>query len=206
MVLVGRALAQVSLIVFALQRALQAGIGPVRARAELSDVAVQKADGGFDSVWDVAAHKLMAHSTVMPAPPDASAQTATLHIRTPLRLQHQGRPLRVDELSPRTLLTTIMRRASLLLEIHAGQTGLFGNPTELAQQAQSLQDIRHLRWRDWTRYSSRQKQEMTLGGVLGEWTLTGNLDGLAYWLWLGQWLHAGKNATMGMGRYEATFC
>jgi CRISPR/Cas system endoribonuclease Cas6 (RAMP superfamily) len=22
------------------------------------------------------------------------------------------------------------------------------------------------------------------------------------WLWLGQWLHAGKNATMGLGKYR----
>jgi hypothetical protein len=42
---------------------------------------------------------------------------------------------------------------------------------------------------------------MTLGGVVGTWTLRGDLAPLLPWLWLGQWLHAGKNATMGMGRY-----
>ena len=45
---------------------------------------------------------------------------------------------------------------------------------------------------------------MTLGGVLGQWTLHDSPDTLANiwpWLWLGQWLHVGKNATMGMGGY-----
>ena len=46
---------------------------------------------------------------------------------------------------------------------------------------------------------------MTLGGVLGRWTLraddTVTLSALWPWLWLGQWLHVGKNATMGMGGY-----
>ena len=205
MVLVGRALAQLPLVVFVLRRALQQGISQARAKAELIDVAVEAADGAFDSVWDAANEKLIEHATTMPSPPDASVEKATLRISTPLRLQHQGRALRASELSPRTLLTAIMRRTSLLLEIHAGQTGLFSNPALLAQQALALEDTRNLRWRDWTRYSSRQKQEMTLGGVLGEWTLAGNLKGLSYWLWLGQWLHVGKNATMGMGRYQVAF-
>jgi CRISPR/Cas system endoribonuclease Cas6 (RAMP superfamily) len=45
---------------------------------------------------------------------------------------------------------------------------------------------------------------MTLGGVMGHWTLHGSAEALAAlwpWLWLGQWLHVGKNATMGMGGY-----
>jgi hypothetical protein len=72
-------------------------------------------------------------------------------------------------------------------------------------RSDSVRDDRSaLRWQDWMRYSSRQKQEMTLGGVIGRWTLTGNGDLLAefgQWLYLGQWLHLGKNATMGMGGY-----
>jgi hypothetical protein len=43
---------------------------------------------------------------------------------------------------------------------------------------------------------------MTLGGVIGEWTLRGDLASLMPWLWLGQWLHVGKNATMALGKYS----
>ena len=46
---------------------------------------------------------------------------------------------------------------------------------------------------------------MTLGGVLGQWRIEGELGPIAHWLWLGQWLHAGKNATMGLGGYQASF-
>ena len=76
---------------------------------------------------------------------------------------------------------------------------------QAAHVSASLLDARDLHWFDWVRYSSRQKQEMTLGGVLGRWTLHGPTDALASawpWLWLGQWLHAGKNATMGMGAFS----
>jgi hypothetical protein len=42
---------------------------------------------------------------------------------------------------------------------------------------------------------------MTLGGVVGPWRLEGDLGPLLPWLQLGQWLHLGKNATMGLGGY-----
>ena len=64
-----------------------------------------------------------------------------------------------------------------------------------------------LQWFDWVRYSSRQQQEMALGGVVGSWQLNGPADAIAGiwpWLWLGQWLHVGKNATMGLGGYRLT--
>ena len=76
--------------------------------------------------------------------------------------------------------------------------------TEQVRLAESLGQEHDMRWHDWTRYSSRQRQEMTLGGALGRWTLHGQSDTLSAlwpWLWLGQWLHVGKNATMGMGGY-----
>ena len=75
----------------------------------------------------------------------------------------------------------------------------------LAAAAAQLTGERRLQWRDWTRFSSRQQREMTLGGVIGEWKLAGDLDDLLPWFWLGQWLHVGKNTTMGMGMYSLTW-
>jgi hypothetical protein len=205
LVLVGRALEQLPLVVFAFQRALRQGLGELRSKAEIEDVALERSDGSWLSVWDVRAGQITAHSPELPVPPVPGSRIATLRISTPLRLQHHGRPLGPSELKPRALLTAIMRRASLLFEMHAGISGMVTNPTELAQRAEALQDSRELRWHDWKRFSSRQRQEMVLGGVIGEWKLYGDLGPLSQWLWLGQWLHAGKNATMGMGRYDVVF-
>jgi hypothetical protein len=205
LVLVGRARDQLPLIVFAFQRAFRRGIGKQRARAELEDLSLVSAHGVATSIWDAKAQRILPHASGLESDPIVAARTATLIISTPLRLQHHGRPLGPSELKPRALLTAIMRRASLLFEMHAGISGMVTNPSELAQRAEALQDSRELRWHDWKRFSSRQQQEMSLGGVIGEWKLFGDLGPLAYWLWLGQWLHAGKNATMGMGRYEVKF-
>ena len=59
-----------------------------------------------------------------------------------------------------------------------------------------------LRWFDWGRYSQRQQQEMQLGGLLGSVQLQGDLAPFAPLLHQGQWLHVGKNATMGLGGYR----
>jgi hypothetical protein len=150
---------------------------------------------------------------------DAPARQLTLNITTPLRLQSQGKPLGVGQLTPRSLVAAVARRTALLMEFHAGQAtscegfcpATSANSTwgeaarHLTRLSEHLTDTQDLHWFDWTRYSSRQQQEMTLGGVLGQWTLHGAPEVLAEiqpWLWLGQWLHVGKNASMGLGGYR----
>jgi hypothetical protein len=59
-----------------------------------------------------------------------------------------------------------------------------------------------MRWHDWTRYSSRQRQAMTLGGLVGKVELEGDIAPFADVLARGQWLHVGKNATFGLGHYR----
>jgi CRISPR/Cas system endoribonuclease Cas6 (RAMP superfamily) len=43
---------------------------------------------------------------------------------------------------------------------------------------------------------------MVLGGAVGSWTLAGDLAPFWPLLYLGQWLHVGKSATFGLGRYR----
>ena len=43
---------------------------------------------------------------------------------------------------------------------------------------------------------------MSLGGVVGEWGSTARLDLFWPFLELGEWLHVGKEAAFGLGRYR----
>ncbi len=199
-VLVGRALANLPLVSYAMQRAFERGIGPRRAQGSLEDIALEQPDAA-ESIWDPECSRVLPHEQTLTVPNFAHAGAVALHITTPLRLQNQGHPVPPEELRPRTLVTALLRRASLLFELHAGLPPVGAAASRLAAAAERLTDERRLRWKDWTRYSSRQEREMTLGGVVGEWRLEGDLDELLPWLWLGQWLHVGKNATMGMGMY-----
>ncbi len=218
LVLVGHARVQLPLIVFALQRMLAQGLTRQRVPADLMQVDWVDAHDTAHPIWSHHHPTLAAHPATLrfngskliatdaggaraSAPKDTQL---TLRIHTPLRLQHQGQPLGVSQLTPRALVATVARRVALLMEFHAGQAHWGEAARQLIHASDTLTDTRDLHWFDWTRYSSRQQQEMTLGGVLGHWTLHGSPEQIAAltpWLWLGQWLHAGKNATMGMGAY-----
>jgi hypothetical protein len=217
MVLVGQALEQLALVVFSLQRALERGLGHHRVPLSLQQVDWLDAGGQPHTIWHQTAATLVDHHATVPwfASPSGGEAPAregvTLHIHTPLRLQSQGKPLRPAQLTPRTLISALARRTALLMDFHAPGTpapdghASWGDAARaVSHLASGLQDQRELRWFDWVRYSSRQQQEMTLGGVLGRWTMRGEPQTLAAlhpWLVLGQWLHAGKNATMGLGGY-----
>jgi hypothetical protein len=218
LVLVGHAIDQLALIIFALQRALAQGLTKARATCDLVQVDHVDGSGQAQSIWRHTQPTLIKHTATLSQTDTQSIAAKSyftkakslndseilLNISTPLRLQQQGKPLGVGQLSPRVLVAALARRIALLMELHAGQHGWGDAAKAVTQLSATLHDTRALHWHDWTRYSSRQQQEMTLGGVLGSWTLHGNADTLASlwpWLWLGQWLHVGKNATMGMGGY-----
>lgn len=230
LVLIGHATGQLALVVFALQRALAQGLTRARSQAELLKVDWVDAHNHPHPIWTAQQPFLASHCETLQLPellqnaPDSGALSSysrgalvreaseiTLHFHTPLRLQSQGKPLGIGQLGPRTLIAAVARRTALLMEFHAssppapGGHASWGESAKHATQlANTLTDTQDLQWFDWVRYSSRQQQEMTLGGVLGRWTLLGPADSLAQlapWLWLGQWLHVGKNATMGMGGY-----
>lgn len=200
-VLIGRALVQLPLIVYSLQRALSDGLGKQRVKANLHAVQWEDAEA-LVPVWNAEQGRVLEHTPGLNMPIIENVDAVTLHIHSPLRLQHQGSPLRVAQLSVRALVATLLRRVALLFEMHADRPNAVADPRGLVQRAERLQDERDLRWLDWTRYSSRQRQEMTLGGVVGTWRLRGDLGPLLPWLWLGQWLHVGKSAVMGMGGYR----
>ncbi len=161
--------------------AARAGPGPdaERAAADLHTVDWLDASGAAHVIWQASAPTLLDHNSNINLPRlDGSAaappSALTLHFHTPLRLQHQGHPLRPNNLTPRALVAALGRRIALVMEFHAGLTEWGAAVPALVQLAQWLHDERDLHWHDWTRYPSRQQQEMTLGGVLGRWPLRGS--------------------------------
>jgi hypothetical protein len=204
MVLVGeRALQQLPLVIHAWQRALAHGLGPHRIAGVLQEVHWKGADAAH-RVFAAVEGQTLPHDCGIRVPAFPGGDRLVLDIRTPLRLQHEGHALGPQQLNARTLVAAALRRATLMLHLHASQTPPTASDASALVQGACLldEDRTALRWFDWTRFSSRQQQKMTLGGVVGRWSLHGNVEPLWPWLWLGQWLHVGKNATMGLGGYD----
>ncbi|SMF96971.1 Uncharacterized conserved protein [Methylomagnum ishizawai] len=196
-VLMGRALRHLPLVVYAWKRALERPGGLGGGHVRLDAVTYVGPDGSEQRVY---AEGGLSAPAVAPVPVPALADRAVVEFETPLRLQAAG-GVRGHAMTARDVLMALARRYWLLAEFHqaaepavdfAGLGGLAG-AVELTGE---------LRWRDWRRFSSRQRQEMVLGGVLGRVTLRGALAPFAGLLAAGQWTHLGKNASFGLGRYR----
>ena len=204
LVLIGRALQQLPLIMLAWQQALDRGIGAGRGRAALHQ-AIWESPEGEVPVYDAASGRTEAIAT-SPTNPPPQPQGVMLNFHAPLRLQQNGRALGPDQVSARTLIAALCRRASLLETFHGSGDPGYDFPA-LLDAAESLCEHRQLQWRDWTRRSTRQQNTMQLGGLIGRWQLEGSTAAMALlhpFLHTGQYLHVGKEATFGMGGYRLT--
>lgn len=198
-VLIGPALDQLPLVLMAWRRALQLGLGLQQGTARLERVFVE---GEAEPVLADVGARVRPHAQHLPVPaPHAAPSSVALTFDTPLRIQRGGHPLGVGELTPGDLLRALLRRVAELVELQLGGA-LDVDFAALSAHAATITGDAQLVWRDWTRQSNRQQQHMVFGGVVGRWTLHGNLAPFWPLLHLGQWLHVGKNTTFGLGRYR----
>ena len=137
-----------------------------------------------------------------PAPPPALPRTIRVRLLTPLRVKRHEHFVGASDFDFRALMGGLLRRISLLTYFF-GETPLETDFAGLLRRAESIPVAKRcLRWREWTRHSSRQNAKLKMGGLVGSFELAGR--GLeAFWpiMWLGQWTHAGKGCSMGLGRY-----
>ena len=196
LVLFGRLIEQLPLIAFAFKRAFEYDVG--RGKADLLDIAKFSENlTACHSILDNG--NIIEHQKTLEIPTTLGSEVQ-IEIGTPLRIQENGKPLRENQINKERFLITLAKRISLLAEFHAQPLHL--DFDKLIADINTVSDQKQLRWQDWTRYSSRQKQKMKLGGVIGTWTFRNLSEELAALLYIGQWLHCGKNTTFGLGKYR----
>jgi valyl-tRNA synthetase len=72
--------------------------------------------------------------------------------------------------------------------------------TEAAGKVETISS--NLRWKDWTRYSSRQDRRMKLGGVVGNIVFGRGAHRFINLIRAGEALHLGKSTTFGLGKIK----
>ena len=124
----------------------------------------------------------------------------TISILTPLRLRFDGHI--TDKLEFHVLIRNLLRRISSLSYFHCGEKldidfkGLIEKAGAVKQAASNM------RWYDWERYSTRQEEWMSLGGVTGTVAYEGDISDFMPFLRLGEYVHVGKGTSFGLGKYE----
>lgn len=126
-----------------------------------------------------------------------------INVETPLRLRRDEHYVTADTFRFTDLFRNLLRRISMLTYFHT-QTPLETDFAGLVRRSEEVELYSAaLRWLDWTRYSTRQNTELQMGGLVGAVELKGTeIEKFWPYLWLGQWTHAGKGTSMGLGRYR----
>lgn len=116
MVLMGQAIEQLPLIIYAWQQALSQGVTKYKSKATLIDVSYQ-IDSHQQIIYQhgqsnaVIAHKALEFSSIEPK------NKLALSFKTPLRIQHRGKTLS-NNMSARDFLMALVRRYYLLQELY----------------------------------------------------------------------------------------
>ncbi len=130
-----------------------------------------------------------------------AGEVAEIQLRflTPVRLKNENRLGEIPDF--RLLMRTLLRRITLL-SVHSPLAEPIDHERLLEASTAVATAASDLRWKDWERYSSRQRQVMRLGGYVGRITYQGPLEEFLPYLLLGSQVHIGKQATFGLGRYR----
>ena len=200
LVLFGRALYHLALIVFAFKRAFNHQVG--HGKAQFDGLYHLDVNGQLTLIYSETDSEIIEHEQEVCLEHLAPlAGDVQMNLLTPLRLQANGVGLSPVRIQADTVLMTLVRRISLLNEFHAANKLHFPF-SDMKAYTQNVQIHKDLQWQDWIRYSSRQHQRMHLGGVVGKIDFM-DLDPLfGSLLQIGQWVHLGKNATFGLGKYQ----
>jgi hypothetical protein len=206
MVLMGDALKYLSIIIMAWRRAFLKGLGREAGKGELVRVEWLDEQGQSTTIYTADNPVINPHGQTLDLPALAANPNPCLQLQTPLRIEIKKQPLGARSLTETDFLNSLIRRISLLApslytaDAPGDESGEWAR--ELRRQAQAVRGEKRLSWREWTRYSGRQKQAIKLGGVLGEWQLYEVSADLQRCLQLGTWLHAGKETVFGLGKYQ----
>lgn len=137
-----------------------------------------------------------------------ATKKADIVLLTPLRIKRKGQLIGPREFLAADFLRQLWRRAKDVSHFYADASqGIeITLPNSKADELNAHAQV-NLAWRDWSRYSSRQRTLIKMGGVVGRIQLHGELV-KDWWplLWMGQWLLLGKGTSMGLGQYKLRRC
>jgi len=123
-----------------------------------------------------------------------------LNFITPTRIVYNGKL--IDDLPFHIFIKNLIRRIWLILYFHH-KIDFTLNYKELIDSSLNV-DIKNknLYWYDWERYSSTQNTKIKLGGFKGVITYTGDLKKFLPLIFIGSYIHIGKQTSFGLGKYE----
>lgn len=205
LLVIGRASEFLPHVVFSVKTMGEAGIG-VGAKHGLGRFSVDQVTADTTTIFDNASGRMGETTEVRSlalGPAKDGVRQLRVHLRTPLRLKQENKLQ--TELPFHVLIRTALRRMSAL-EIAYGQEGLGEPALDYRGLVRRAEDIRlkesTLRWRELQRFSNRQRQKVSLSGLMGAALYEGELAEFVPLLDYASQVHVGKQTLFGLGRMD----
>lgn len=206
LILIGRAVDYLPYFILTFAELGKQGIGKHRSKYILETVESIDSNGEGKSVYTGKDEILQNDYPLLNAVElnnalkDSGKSEVELEFLTPLRVRFDGKI--TGDIEFHIIFRNLLRRVSSLLYFHCGRE-LACDFKSYIEESEKIKTVSsELQWFDWERYSTRQKQKMTLGGVLGKVKYEGNLEPFLPFLRLGEYIHAGKGTSFGLGQYR----
>lgn len=199
MVLVGESNQRIAVVIRAMLEVGMAGFGKKRAKARLVEVSQTGVEALTKLIMSQARMYQNSQPSIALLPPMPNQLRMTFV--TPYKQSANKEKNHDFEL--KKMMMTVVRRVSLLKYFYTGEV-LEENFKQLKEKAEMVTPIAvEMNWCKQKRYSARAQKTMDTSGWLGSIDLPlADIEQFWPYLYLGQWLHIGKNSSMGFGRYE----
>jgi len=190
------------------------GLGPRRVPFRLSHVDAMPSDGSRALLFNredgktcqppftFDAHVAMARARGLQA---IATGRWLVHFVTPTRLTAGGR-VQTEGITFQDVVRRALRRLDSLLYLYGDGASSF-RPHDYVQLAEGVRTLgTRFRWSERERFSTRQRQNVRVGGVLGSMLVEGDLTCLLPVLAYAEQVHIGKHTVMGFGRIALEAC
>ncbi|MBU2461461.1 CRISPR system precrRNA processing endoribonuclease RAMP protein Cas6 [bacterium] len=200
LILIGKAIDYLPYFVVSFKELGRMGLGRKKARFLLNKVKAGEGEIYSSSDEILKPGGKLNISEIINEAESRNLEKLTLNFLTPTRMKLNKEYVSVPEFP--VLIRSLLSRVSSLAYFYCGEK-LNIDYKQMIEDAKKVEiKERHIGWFDWERYSSRQQASMKLGGIVGKVTYTGDLNQFLPLIALGRYIHVGKGATFGLGRYE----
>ena len=198
MIVTGSANDKLPVIIRAMYAAGVAGLGKQRIPCQLVNVTQTGPQRQPNHLMENGRLTESSH-VIIPETPDSKNQFQ-LQFQTPYKQSGAAKSKKID-LS--RLIMAIIRRISLLQYFYTGKQ-LDADFRQLKTSSELISITnQQLHWQPFQRYSASHGKTIDTSGWLGSFDINlENNHSIWPYLWLGQWLGVGKNASMGFGKYQ----
>lgn len=200
--LFGRAVRTAPLLWKAIQEAEQKGLGRERVRFQVHTWEEERPGQGWVGLSAAEGYRHIQGGWVLR---DCLSLAPSLpwkvRLNPPMRLRAKGRNLTVMDW-PFVLSSLAQRLEMLSVIFHQGKPLGREGWTALRERfaGMGLRVEMTVAWKDWSRYSNRQRKKVPMGGLAGEALIHDAPVELWDWLRFACLVHVGKGAVMGLGR------